>query len=192
MVKRGKRHMTESKYEELRLGDLVSRLESGVSVRADSAEPVVGEVGVLKVTPVAQEAGAMLPKASEYYARPNSESSEVQSDPTEELSSGEAIRPNWLVSAPPLSVEQRNLLPKFLTDSLARWRSEKSLRVRLRRWPSLSPQYNSIGSEQFFRNASAIQREYQQATEFLARVSELKIEVPPLREQCKIAEILRT
>ena len=42
--------MTKSRREELRLGDLVSRLESGVSVRADDAPPAAGEVGVLKVS----------------------------------------------------------------------------------------------------------------------------------------------
>ena len=42
--------MTESKYEELRLGDLVSRLESGISVRAEDTPPTAGEMGVLKVS----------------------------------------------------------------------------------------------------------------------------------------------
>ena len=174
--------MTESKYEELRLGDLVSRLESGVSVRADHAPPAAGEVGVLKVSCLT---------GGRFDA---TESKRVPSDQIPNLASpvrkGRVIisrsnTPELVGLCAYVSVDHLNL---FLPDTL--WQMEFSEeRESDPRWLAYllsSPAYR----EQLSRNASGTSANMKKLQK--SSLLRMKIRVPPLPEQRKIAEILRT
>ena len=174
--------MTGSQYEELRLGDLVSRLESGVSVRADDAPPAAGEVGVLKVSCLT---------GGRFDA---TESKRVPIDRISNLASpvrkGRVIisrsnTPELVGLCAYVSVDHPNL---FLPDTL--WQMEFSEeRESDPRWLAYllsSPAYR----EQLSRNASGTSANMKKLQK--SSLLRMKIRVPPLPEQRKIAEILRT
>ena len=174
--------MTESKYEELRLGDLVSRLESGVSVRADSAPPAAGEVGVLKVSCLT---GGRF-DATESKRVPTGQILSLASP----VRKGRVIisrsnTPELVGLCAYVSVDHPNL---FLPDTL--WQMEFSEeRESDPRWLAYllsSPAYR----EQLSRNASGTSANMKKLQK--SSLLRMKIRVPPLPEQRKIAAILRT
>ena len=174
--------MTGSKYEELRLGDLVSRLESGVSVRADDAPPTAGEVGVLKVSCLT---GGRF-DATESKRVPTGQIPSLASP----VRKGRVIisrsnTPELVGLCAYVSVDHPNL---FLPDTL--WQMEFSEeRESDPRWLAYllsSPAYRERLSR-IASGTSANMKKLQKPS-----LLRLTIRVPPLPEQRKIAEILRT
>ena len=174
--------MTGSKYEELRLGDLVSRLESGVSVRADDTPPDTGEIGVLKVSCLT---------GGRFNAN---ESKRVPTDHIPSLTSsvrkGRVIisrsnTPELVGLCAYVPIDHPNL---FLPDTLwqMEFSEEKESDPRWLAYLLNSPAYRAHLSR-IASGTSANMKKLQKPS-----LLRLTIRVPPLPEQRKIAEILRT